>query len=79
MLLDEVTNQVNQMTVALSEKESQINQLNKMVQSLQQSITFMKLDNDRNEKSRKQLFAMVQKLKGTMRVYCRVKPLDSTV
>lgn len=79
LLPDDVANQVSQMTVALSDKESQINNLNKMVQSLQQSITFMKLDNDKNEKSRKQLFAMVQKLKGTMRVYCRVKPLNSTV
>jgi hypothetical protein len=39
----------------------------------------MKFDMDQNEQSRRQLFSMVQKLKGSMRVYCRVKPLDNYV
>ena len=36
---------------------------------------YMKLDLQKNERIRMDLFNMVQKLKGPMRVYCRVKPM----
>ncbi len=35
----------------------------------------MKTDFTKSEQSRQQLFSLIQKLKGSMRVYCRVKPL----
>ena len=38
---------------------------------------YMKMDMQKSERIRIELFNMVQKLKGPMRVYCRVKPMDS--
>lgn len=39
----------------------------------------MKLDLQKNEVARVQLFNMVQKLKGSMRVYIRIKPLECVI
>ena len=78
-MLSDVSNQVREMNLKLGEKDTKIDKLQRIVESLSASMHHMKLDYEKNENSRKQLFNMVQKLKGSMRVYCRVKPLDTHI
>ena len=76
-LLSEVSDKVARFEAELGAKDRLIQELKSELQSLSGEMGRLKLDFGQHEEQRKQLFCMVQKLKGSMRVYCRVKPLDN--
>jgi len=52
-MISDVSNKVKELTGALGQKDEQINQLKQVVDSLQLSMSYMKLDFEKNEQSRK--------------------------
>ncbi len=78
-MISDVHAKVDLLIKTVEEKDSKIEDLEKTVLRMADQMKYMKLDLQRNEGARVQLFNMVQKLKGSMRVYIRVKPLDGTI
>ena len=74
--IEQVSNQVTELQDKIVERDNKICNLDRTVTNLATSMQYMKLDMQKSERIRVELFNMVQKLKGPMRVYCRVKPMD---
>jgi len=58
-VLSDVSNRVEVLNQALEEKDNKIERLQSIVAGLSTSIQHMKLDYEKNEKSRRLLFSMV--------------------
>lgn len=78
-MVSDVHAKVDKLIQTVQEKDSKIEDLEKTVLRMADMMKYMKLDLQKNEGARVQLFNMVQKLKGSMRVYVRVKPLDGII
>ena len=72
-----MSNRVDDLNEKIAERDNRIHTLDRTVSNLATSMQYMKMDMQKSERIRIELFNMVQKLKGPMRVYCRVKPMDS--
>eukprot|EP00347_Sterkiella_histriomuscorum_P015099 403358324 len=58
----------------IQSKDQEIEQLKEQVESMNHSLTHLMNDLNKNEIMRKQLHHYIQVLKGSIRVFCRVKP-----
>jgi kinesin family protein C1 len=62
----------------IAEKEREITALKERMADMQVSIQHLMNDLQKNETIRKHLHNHIQILKGNIRVFCRVKPLDNS-
>ena len=61
----------------IADQEREIGRLKEIMNDMQTSIKHLMNDLEKNETIRKHLHNHIQILKGNIRVFCRVKPLDN--
>ena len=62
----------------IADQEREIGRLKEAMNDMQMSIKHLMNDLEKNETIRKHLHNHIQILKGNIRVFCRVKPLDNS-